>query len=69
LEPENITKYNFQIFDRWGQRIFDTNDIEEAWDGKSNGQYCPAGVYVWEIFYEDSKKTKVTNKGTVMLLR
>jgi gliding motility-associated-like protein len=67
--PENITKYNFQIFDRWGQRIFDTNDIEEAWDGKSNGQYCPAGVYVWEIFYEDSKKTKVTNKGTVMLLR
>ncbi|HZX61787.1 MAG TPA: gliding motility-associated C-terminal domain-containing protein [Bacteroidales bacterium] len=65
---ENITKYNFRIFNRWGQMVFNTNNIEEAWDGKSNGQYCPAGVYVWEIFYEDSKKTRVTNKGTVMLL-
>jgi hypothetical protein len=34
-----------------------------------NGQYCPAGIYVWEIFYEDAKKTKVTNRGTVMLIR
>ena len=67
--PENITKYNFQIYDRWGQRIFSTTNIEEGWDGTSKGQYCPAGVYVWEIFYEDGKKTRVTNHGTVMLLR
>jgi len=67
--PENITKYNFQIYDRWGQRIFSTTNIEEGWDGTSKGQYCPAGVYVWEIFYEDSKKTRVTNRGTVMLIR
>jgi gliding motility-associated-like protein len=66
---ENITKYNFQIFNRWGQKIFETTNIEDAWDGKLNGQYCPAGVYVWEIFYEDNKKTKVTNRGTVMLIR
>jgi gliding motility-associated-like protein len=67
--PENITKYNFQIYDRWGLRIFSTTNIEEGWDGISKGQYCPSGVYVWEIFYEDSKKTRVTNRGTVMLLR
>jgi gliding motility-associated-like protein len=67
--PENITKYNFQIYDRWGQRIFSTTNIEEGWDGTFKGQYCPAGVYVWEIFYEDGKKTRVTNHGTVMLLR
>jgi gliding motility-associated-like protein len=67
--PENITKYNFRIFNRWGQMVFETNNIEDAWDGKSGGQYCPPGVYVWEIFYEDSKKIRVTNHGTVMLLR
>jgi len=66
---ENITNFNFRIFNRWGQMIFSTVDINEGWDGKANGQYCPAGVYVWEIFYENSKKTKVTNKGTVMLIR
>jgi gliding motility-associated-like protein len=68
-DVDYITKYNFQIFDRWGQMIFSTNDITQGWDGRMNGQYCPAGIYVWEIFYEDSKKTKVTNRGTVMLIR
>ena len=68
-DVDYITKYNFQIFDRWGQMIFTTNDITRGWDGKMKDQYCLAGLYVWEIFYEDSKKTKVTNKGTVMLIR
>jgi gliding motility-associated-like protein len=67
--PENITEYNFRIFNRWGQMIFETNNIDDAWDGMYKGQYCPAGVYVWEIFYRDNNKQKITNKGTVMLLR
>jgi gliding motility-associated-like protein len=66
---ENITEYNFRIFNRWGQIIFETNNIDDAWDGTAKGQICPAGVYVWEIFYRDNNKTKITNKGTVMLLR
>jgi gliding motility-associated-like protein len=69
IPGENITEYNFRIFNRWGQIVFETNNIDHAWDGTSKGEMCPAGVYVWEIFYRDSKKTKVTNKGTVMLLR
>ena len=68
-DADYIIKYNFEIYDRCGQMIFNTTDITQGWDGKMNGQYCPAGIYVWEIFYEDSKKTKVTNKGTVMLIR
>jgi gliding motility-associated-like protein len=67
--PENITEYNFRIFNRWGEVLFETSDIENGWDGTSKGQICPAGVYVWEIFYKDSKKTKISNKGTVMLIR
>jgi gliding motility-associated-like protein len=67
--PENITQYNFHVYNRWGQMIFNTTDITEGWDGRAKGEYCPAGIYVWEIFYIDSKKVKVTNKGTVMLIR
>ncbi|MGA3015157.1 MAG: gliding motility-associated C-terminal domain-containing protein [Bacteroidales bacterium] len=66
---ENITEYNFRIFNRWGQMVFETNNIDDAWDGTCKGQLCPTGVYVWEIFYRDNNKQKVTNKGTVMLLR
>jgi gliding motility-associated-like protein len=69
LPPENITQFNLQIFNRWGQLVFSSKDILEGWDGKLNGEVCPEGDYVWVIFYEDNKKTKTSNKGTVTLLR
>jgi gliding motility-associated-like protein len=67
--PENIIKFNFQIFNRWGQKVFGTDNIETGWDGLCNGMMCPPGIYVWEIFWEDGKKVKMTNHGTVMLIR
>lgn len=69
LPPENITKFNLQIFDRWGQVIFRTSDIRESWDGRINGEYGEEGYYTWVIFYEDNNKNKNSNKGSVMLLR
>ncbi len=69
VEPENITKFNFQIYNRWGQLIFYTTNILDTWDGTYKGGKCPPGVYVWVIYYEDNKKQKVSNKGTVTLVR
>ena len=69
IPAENITKFNFIIYNRWGEMVFSTTNINDAWDGTRNGQFCPAGIYVWEIVYEDGKKKKVTNKGTVLLMR
>lgn len=69
IPKENITQFNFQVYDRWGQLIFSTNDILEGWDGRFKGELCPVGVYVWVIYYEDNKKIKTTNKGTVTLVR
>jgi gliding motility-associated-like protein len=69
VQPENITKFNFQIYNRWGQMIFYTTNILDAWDGSYKGVECPPGVYVWVIYYEDNKKNKVSNKGTVTLVR
>ena len=66
---DNITHYSFEIFNRWGQAVFSTTNIETAWDGKSKGVYCPAGLYVWEISFVNGKNVKQTNRGTVMLLR
>jgi gliding motility-associated-like protein len=69
LPPENITKFNIRIFNRWGQIVYSSRDITEGWDGKMNGEICPEGNYVWVIYYEDDNKTTTSNKGTVMLLR
>jgi gliding motility-associated-like protein len=69
LPEENITLFNLQIFNRWGEVVFTTNDIRDGWDGKMKDEYCPEGNYSWVIFYMDNKKNKTSNKGTVMLLR
>ncbi|MFZ4521396.1 MAG: gliding motility-associated C-terminal domain-containing protein [Bacteroidales bacterium] len=69
LPPENITQFNLQVFNRWGQVVFASRDILEGWDGKLNGGMCPEGEYIWVLFYEDNSKTRTSNSGTIMLVR
>jgi len=72
LPASSITKFNIKIYNRWGQMVFTSNDIEESWDGTMNNNgvdLCPDGAYAWVIYYENANKTKVTNKGSVILLR
>lgn len=41
--------YDFFIFDRWGQLVFESHDLNQGWDGTFNGEFTPAGIYVWKI--------------------
>jgi len=45
------TDYELLIFDRWGNLIFTTNDLNEGWNGKANGEKDPAQIdtYVWKL--------------------
>ncbi|MCX6281951.1 MAG: gliding motility-associated C-terminal domain-containing protein [Bacteroidetes bacterium] len=70
LPAENITRFQIQIFDRWGQVVYESNNIEEGWDGTFKGKLCPPETYNWIIHYEtNSRKDKISNKGQVMLIR
>jgi gliding motility-associated-like protein len=69
LPPENITEFNIQIFDRWGQIVFESTDISESWDGYCKGKACPPDQYNWVIFYSTSNKTRLSNKGKIILIR
>lgn len=47
-----VVKYELQIFDRWGERIFHTKDMNEGWDGKYQGRggdIVEEGAYTWLI--------------------
>lgn len=50
-----IEKYEMWIFDRWGERIFYTDDIYKGWDGKVQGksQEVQQDVYVWKVKLKD----------------
>lgn len=59
----------FIIFNRWGQKVFETNDINEGWDGTFKGQPQELGVYV---FYVQARKFlggEFFIKGNVTLIR
>ncbi len=58
----------FQIFDRWGQLIYD-NESSEGWDGTYRGQQLPADVYAYYLEVEIENCKMVSDKGTVLLVR
>ncbi len=60
-----ITKFHMDIFNRWGERIFDTDSLSNLWDGKtSSGKEAPEGVYIY-IF----KSKDIDLTGNVKLVR
>ncbi|RMG91719.1 MAG: hypothetical protein D6706_17965, partial [Chloroflexi bacterium] len=42
-----IATLNLRIFDRWGQKLFESNDINQGWDGTYKGEPLPPGVYTY----------------------
>lgn len=59
----------FRIFDRWGNLLYETDDIENGWDGTYRGTEVNGGVYVWLIRAICSNGEETTRSGNVTLLR
>lgn len=59
----------FSIFNRWGQQIFYTNELNKGWDGTFKGEPQPAGTYVFQAEGIDYLGNRVYKKGTAVLIR
>ena len=65
----DIVDYNFTVFNRWGEKIFETSDRNEGWDGRYAGNKCEPEVYVWLLTFKTASGQFIDQKGTVTLLR
>ena len=64
----NATVQEFAIYNRWGQRVFNTKDPTKCWDGTVNGQQQVAGAYVY-VIKASTFCGQINHKGVVMLIR
>ena len=66
-----VTTFTMYIFNRWGEIIYTTNDINKGWDGAINntGPLCQEDTYIYVINATDSKRKQYNYTGRVSLLK
>lgn len=64
-----MTFFTMKIFNRFGQRIFESDDIDNGWDGYYNSKQADLGMYFYYVQYKDGKRTLVNKKGNLVLIR
>ena len=69
VRGRGLSELNFQIFDRWGERIFESQDVDFGWDGRFRGSKMPTGVYVYMLSAKLSDGTILEQNGDITLVR
>lgn len=65
----DVVDYEFSVFDRWGEKIFTTNDRLTGWNGMIGTKKCEAEVYVWTLTFKTATGQYIDMVGTVALIR
>ncbi|MFN8282678.1 MAG: gliding motility-associated C-terminal domain-containing protein [Chitinophagales bacterium] len=61
--------YSMQIYDRWHELVFSTDDVNASWNGTYKGKDAPLDGYVYLIKYVGKNEQSYSITGTIMLLR
>jgi gliding motility-associated-like protein len=62
-------EYYFAIYSRWGEKIFETTDVTEGWNGYYKGAICQQGAYTYYIRFKLSNGKDFQKRGSVIVLR
>jgi gliding motility-associated-like protein len=70
LNADLAKEFNLEIFNRYGEKIFVSNDANIGWEGNTKTTLSQAGAYIWILKYKDATNNKsILLKGTVLLVR
>lgn len=65
----SLLTYRLEIFNRYGEMIFTTNDPQKGWDGKFKGVTLPTSSFTWQCYYQFPGQLMRFSKGNVLLIR
>jgi gliding motility-associated-like protein len=69
LNQAEVTDFKMQIYTRSGNLLFESNHIDNGWDGRHNGAMVPPQVYIWAISFRDMHGKPYARRGYVTLIR
>jgi gliding motility-associated-like protein len=64
-----VQEVYFAVYDRWGEKVFETNDKNKGWDGIYNGRASDVGVFGWYLRVKCFNGEEAFRKGNVTLIR
>ncbi|MCX6317528.1 MAG: gliding motility-associated C-terminal domain-containing protein [Bacteroidetes bacterium] len=64
-----VKQYQFQVYNRWGQKVFETSDLSKGWDGRFNNVVQDGNVFIWICRYQLEGESVMLKKGSVVLIR
>lgn len=64
-----VSELHLLVFNRWGEQIFSTDQLDGAWDGTFKGKESPIDTYVWRVNCTETNGSKRTVYGHVNLVR
>jgi hypothetical protein len=65
---ESVKEYHFEIFNRWGERVFASDNIDIGWDGYYKGKMCAQDVYVYKAWGKFHSGQTFVKAGDITLL-
>jgi gliding motility-associated-like protein len=64
-----VEQFKLSIFNRWGEKIFESEDISKCWDGTYKGSEASSGSYAFNLYIKKADETIVSKSGTITLVR
>ncbi len=65
----DVKKFEFSVYNRWGQMVFHTTELYKGWNGQLAGKDADPGTYVWMCVYQLEGQERKMERGTVLLIR
>jgi gliding motility-associated-like protein len=60
---------NIEVFNRWGERLFFSDQLDFKWDGTYNGAKVPDGVYTWKLIYRRNRGQEQQLTGHITVIK
>ena len=64
-----IKELNYEVYNRWGQKVFQSSDKSSCWDGTFDGKPSESGAYVYKVYYLLNDGTSKEEAGNLTLTR